>query len=205
MSCVAGPDRRHPRHVIELAAVVDAAGRLVVVAADHRVGLERLHAIDDRVGLRAVADEIPQHQHAIPRGPTRARARRRRRRCWRGCRRGSDTASISRPSPRRGSARRSPPAGPSRRRARRARAYAACRSAKSRSIWARSADSGRRPSGGSRAITDSSGTSSHTDAPSSLIAISFSGSMKVPPPVATTVCRSGRTRRSRISRSAARK
>ena len=60
-----------------------------------------------------------------------------------------------------------------------------------RSSCVRSAASGRRPSAGSRSKITSSGASSHIDTPSRLIATRVSGSANVPPPVATTVCRSG--------------
>jgi hypothetical protein len=61
------PDRGQPRHVIELAPVVDAAGGFVVVPANHGFRCQLAHAIDDRVGLGAVADQVAKHEYPIPR------------------------------------------------------------------------------------------------------------------------------------------
>ena len=63
---LAGPHRGVFRDLVEVAGVVDAAGRLVVVAADDGDRAQPANAIDDAVGLAAVADEIAEHQQAIP-------------------------------------------------------------------------------------------------------------------------------------------
>ena len=63
---VAGPQRRHARDRVELAAVVDAAGRLVVVAADDRDRVQRRMRSMTAFGLGAVADQIAEHQRRVP-------------------------------------------------------------------------------------------------------------------------------------------
>jgi hypothetical protein len=62
----ARPQRRGPRHVIELAAVVETGRRLVVVATNHRLGFQRAHAIHHGIGFGAIANQIAEHEHAIP-------------------------------------------------------------------------------------------------------------------------------------------
>ena len=200
-----GPLRREPRDVVERAAVVDPARGLVVIAANDRERIQRAHAIDDRVRLGAVADQIAEHERAIPaclQAPR--RAPRRARRCSRECRRGSGTARQIRPS----ADRFEDALGDSLRGARRAASIAqsarwrtrpgAARTAAPSGRDRRPADAGRRPAAG--ATSSSSGTSSQTDTPSMLMAARLSGSMNVPPPVATTTWRSG-SRSRRMSRS----
>ena len=59
---LAGPDRRVARDLVEVAGVLEAARRLVVVAADDRERLERADAIDHAVGLAAVADQVAEDE-----------------------------------------------------------------------------------------------------------------------------------------------
>jgi hypothetical protein len=61
-----GPVGGEPGDVVERAAVLQSAGGLVVVAADHGERLERADAIDDAVGLRSVADEVAEDEDLVP-------------------------------------------------------------------------------------------------------------------------------------------
>ena len=54
------------RHVIELTSVIETRRRLVVVPANDDVGRQLADAIDDEVRLRTVADEVAEHEHAVP-------------------------------------------------------------------------------------------------------------------------------------------
>ena len=56
------PARRVTRDGVEPLGLIDAAGHFVVVAAHDRRRLECLHALDDGVGVGAVADEIAEHE-----------------------------------------------------------------------------------------------------------------------------------------------
>ena len=69
---LAGPHRGVLRDLVEVAGVVDPAGRLVVIAADDRDRLERADPVDDGVGLGAVADEVAEHEQRDPTAPRRA-------------------------------------------------------------------------------------------------------------------------------------
>ena len=59
------PSRRALRHGIESFSLLEAAGDLVVIASDDRDRLQRDHAIDDGVRIRAVADQVAEHQRVI--------------------------------------------------------------------------------------------------------------------------------------------
>ena len=63
---LAGPQRGDARHVIEIAAVLDAACGLVVIATDDGDRIELPHEIDDRIGRRAIPDEIAEDDDMIP-------------------------------------------------------------------------------------------------------------------------------------------
>ena len=78
------PERGQPRDLVEVAAVFDAAGGLVVVAADDGDGVELADAIDDLVRRRAVADEVAEDEQMVP-GAAPLRARPSGRRRWREC------------------------------------------------------------------------------------------------------------------------
>ena len=143
------PRGGEPGHLVEVGAVVEPARRLVVIAANHRLGLERADAVDDGVRRGAVADQVAEHEDAIPRrgggedGLERIDV-------------GVDVrqdqvAHIAHIFSRRSticSAISSAGAAPASTRTC-ACAYAAWRTANSRSSWLRSAASGRRPSAGS--------------------------------------------------------
>ena len=51
--------------VVEAVGGLQARAYLVVVAADERRGAERADAIDHRVRIRAVADEIAEHERMV--------------------------------------------------------------------------------------------------------------------------------------------
>ena len=60
-----GPERGALGNGVEAFGGLEAACHLVVVAADHRGRVERLHARDGLVGIRTIADEIAQHQRSV--------------------------------------------------------------------------------------------------------------------------------------------
>ena len=50
---------------VESVRLLDSARDLVVIPADDRPRLELLYALDHRIGIGAVADEVAEHQRAI--------------------------------------------------------------------------------------------------------------------------------------------
>ena len=69
------PDRGQARDLVEVAAVLDAAGGLVVVAADDGDRVQLADAVDDFVRRRAIADEVAEDEQCDPsRAPRRSTA-----------------------------------------------------------------------------------------------------------------------------------
>ena len=59
------PASGRSRDRIEVFGVIEAGRYLIVIAAHRGHRLQRLHAIDDSVGIGAVAYEISEHEHRI--------------------------------------------------------------------------------------------------------------------------------------------
>src|SRR4030095_14592934 len=59
-----GPGDGVPRQMIETLDGVDPGADLVVIAANDDRARDRSHALDHRVGIGTVADQIAQHEHA---------------------------------------------------------------------------------------------------------------------------------------------
>ena len=93
---LAGPHRRVPRHLLKLLASSMPQAALSWLPRMIATGFERADAVDDGVGLAAVADEIAEDEQRDPTRPRRRRAPRRARRGWRGCPRGSGSAVMRR-------------------------------------------------------------------------------------------------------------
>jgi hypothetical protein len=62
---IAGPVRRALSRGVETVGALQPRGNLVVVPANDRHGIECAHALDDAIGLRPVAHEVPEYRHAI--------------------------------------------------------------------------------------------------------------------------------------------
>src|SRR5262245_9577383 len=56
---------REPRHRIEIFRRIDAGGHLIVVAANDRRWVDLTNALDDGVGIGAVANQITKYQDSV--------------------------------------------------------------------------------------------------------------------------------------------
>src|SRR5690348_7661317 len=173
--------------MIEAFHARNTRGHFVVVAANERSVGESADAIDDRIWIGAIADQIAEHKDGVVLG----RRGERRLEGFEVC---VDVAEhqVAHQYPIHSRIRSTiSGTGPVASTRTCACTYASWRTWNRRSIWARSAASGRRPSAGTRSRTRVNGTSSQTTAPSASITDRLSGSTKVPPPVATMALRTG--------------
>ncbi len=67
------PLDRLPRDLVEPLHTLESRRNLVVIATDDRPDPKATHALDDSIGVGAVADEIAQHERAVVAGGRRQR------------------------------------------------------------------------------------------------------------------------------------